>query len=153
MGRGRRRGKKEMPALSDFHRNSVANLHRESVPHYENVGRQSLDNVYHNLEVVKPISPPLRTHSCNHPTNGAIKIYTHSLRSYNWLIYSTNSRNPPPPPPLHGTRGSSPCIQDPPPLEFRPQPSNPRYLPFPSYVCVPRACVLHLPPTSSLILS
>ena len=61
------RKKKEMPALSDCHRNSVVDLHRVSVPHYENVQRHSLDNVYHNVEVIKPISPLLRTHPCNHP--------------------------------------------------------------------------------------
>jgi hypothetical protein len=38
---GRRKRKKVMPALSAFHRNSVVDLHRASVPHYENVRRQS----------------------------------------------------------------------------------------------------------------
>ena len=93
--RGRRRKRRRLHC-QDFRRNSVVELHRVSVPHYENVRRHSLDNVYTNLEAVKPNSPPLPTHPCNHPTNGAIKIYIHSLRSYNWLIYSTNSRTFPP---------------------------------------------------------
>jgi len=58
---GKGRGKGEMPALSAFHRNSVVDLHRVSVPHYDDVRRHSLDSVFHNLGAVKPISLPLAT--------------------------------------------------------------------------------------------